>query len=44
MIINIYLYFSGMRMALPHEIDGIPIKQITAFDCSKTPNIVKYQH
>lgn len=41
--IKVFEFFSGiggMRLALPNEINGIPIKNITAFDCSDPANNV----
>jgi hypothetical protein len=41
--IKVFEFFSGiggMRLALPNEIHGIPIKKITAIDCSDPANNV----
>ena len=31
-----------MRLALPDAIKGVPIRDIQAYDCSETANIVRY--
>jgi hypothetical protein len=33
-----------MRLALPDAIKGVPIRDIQAYDCSETANIVRYAH
>ena len=38
---NFVAIYSGMRLALPDNIDGIPIRHIQAYDCSENANIVR---
>jgi len=41
--LSVYEFFSGiggMRLSLPSSVRGIPIRNITAFDCSDTANDV----
>jgi len=41
--ISVFEFFSGiggMRLALPSQIADIPIRRVTAFDCSDNPNSV----
>ena len=38
---NVFVIYSGMRLALPDNIDGIPVRHIQAYDCSENANIVR---
>ena len=40
---NFVLIYSGMRLALPDSIDGIPVRHIQAYDCSENANIVRWR-
>lgn len=39
-VLEFFSGIGGMRMALPDEIEGVPITSIHAFDCSSVPNKV----